>query len=129
MKLRPWKTTDVRIQIPLVFRTLLFLPRENKYRNTARWSNYYLGILAGSKCSFHLSACRIMLFGGHVSKDITCRLSWPLVALGMTEYSYQALKEKSKNTAKRLPLCLTNCISTDLKKKKEDGALVRRWMF
>ena len=119
MKLRPWKTTDVRIQIPLVFRTLLFLPRENKYRNTARWSNYYLGILAGSKCSFHLSACRIMLFGGHLSKDITCRLSWPLVALGMTEYSYQALKEKSKNTAKRLPLCLTNCISTDLKKKKK----------
>ena len=58
-----------------------------------------------------------MLFGGHLSKDITCRLSWPLVALGMTEYSYQALKEKSKNTAKRLPLCLTNCISTDLKKK------------
>lgn len=121
MKLRPRKTTDVRIQIPLVFRMLLFLPREKKYRNTARWSSYYLGILAGSKCSFHLSACRTMLFGDHLSKGITCRLSWPLVALVMTEYSYQALKEKSKNTTKWLWLCLINCISTDLKKKK------RRW--
>ena len=125
MKLRPRKTTDVRIQIPLVFRMLLFLPREKKYRNTARWSSYYVGILAGSKCSFHLSACRTMLFGDHLSKGITCRLSWPLVASVMTEYSYQALKEKSKN--KMASALLNQLYFNKFKEKKKKKKMVPWW--
>lgn len=127
IKLRPLKTTVVRIQIPLVSRTLLFLPREKKVQKHCKVIQILTGyfdrfqMFFAFKCLQNYSPWRSSIKAYHLlTLLVTCGLSDDRVLIS-------GLERKDKITNNGFSLYLINCASTDKKKNKEKKKRKGRW--